>query len=85
MLICAALWCAVMGTEDRVVLAQFLSANNDVASDFWTFMRRSRARARTTVNASMTISIAQMAQGGMSWTIEAPRSGAALASPFLGS
>ena len=72
-----------MGIEDGIVLAECLSANNDVASAFGSFMQRRYARVRTIMDASMTISEAQMAQGGQPRMIEAQRAAAAaLALPY---
>ena len=74
---------AAMGIEDGVVLAECLSANADVASAFSSFMQRRHARVRTIMDASMTISEAQMAPGGRPRMIEAQQAAAAaLALPY---
>lgn len=68
---------AAMDIEDGIVLAQCLSTKNDVSSAFSSFMQRRYARVRTIVDASMTISEAQMALGGRARMIEAQRAAAA--------
>ena len=74
---------AAMGIEDAIVLAECLSDNSDVASAFCGFMQRRYARVRTIMDASMTISEAQMAEGGRPRMIEAQRAAsAALALPY---
>jgi 2-polyprenyl-6-methoxyphenol hydroxylase-like FAD-dependent oxidoreductase len=74
---------AAMGIEDGVVLAECLRAGADPAAAFDTFMRRRFARVRTIMEASMTMSEAQMAPDGRPRMIAAQRSAAAaLALPY---
>jgi 2-polyprenyl-6-methoxyphenol hydroxylase-like FAD-dependent oxidoreductase len=74
---------AAMGIEDGIVLAECLRANDDVPSAFCAFMQRRYARVRTIMDASLTISEAQMAEGGRPRMIEAQRAAAAaLALPY---
>ena len=74
---------AAMGIEDGVVLAECLAAIADVASAFSSFRQRRHARVRTTMEASMTISEAQMAPGGRPRMIAAQQAAAAaLALPY---
>ena len=74
---------AAMGIEDGIVLAECLSANNDVKAALCLFMQRRYTRVRTIMDASMTISEAQMSEGGRPRMIEAQRAAAAaLALPY---
>ena len=55
---------AAMGIEDGVVLAQCVAQSEDVTASLEAFMQRRYERVRTIVEASVTISRAQMEPGG---------------------
>lgn len=74
---------AAMGIEDGIVLAECLAAESDIAEALAAFMRRRFARVRTIVDASITISQAQMQRDGRARMAEAQQAAAAaLALPY---
>lgn len=74
---------AAMGIEDAVVLAECVSQEPDVAAALARFMERRYTRVRTIVDASLTLSRAQMEAGGQAKMAEANRAAAAaLSQPF---
>jgi naringenin degradation protein FdeE len=74
---------AAMGIEDGVVLAQCTAQSKEPAGSLETFMRRRYERVRAIVEASVTISRAQMEAGGERRMAEAQKAAAiALAQPY---
>lgn len=74
---------AAMGIEDGVVLAQCVAERDGLAESLQSFMRRRYERVRTILEASVTISRAQMEAGGERRMAEAQRAAAiALAQPY---
>lgn len=74
---------AAMGIEDAVVLAQCIAQSNELAATLEAFMRRRDERVRTIVEASVSLSRAQMQPGGERSMLEAQRAAAAtLAEPY---
>jgi len=74
---------AAMGLEDAVVLAQCAAQSDDLAVSLDAFMRRRYERVRSIVEASVTISQAQMEPHGQPKMAEAQKAAAAtLANPY---
>ena len=74
---------AAMGIEDGVVLAQCVARSDGLAGCLEAFMQRRYERVRTIVEASVTISRAQMSPGGQREMAAAQRAATiALASPY---
>lgn len=73
---------AAMGIEDAVVLAQCLAQSGGVAGSLEAFMRRRYERVRTIVEASVTISRAQMRPGQREMVDAQKAAALALASPY---
>lgn len=74
---------AAMGIEDAVVLAHCVAQSDGLAGSLEAFMRRRYERVRTIVEASVTISRAQMEAGGERRMAEAQRAAAlTLAQPY---
>lgn len=74
---------AAMGIEDGVVLAQCLAQSDRLQVSLEAFMRRRFERVRTIVEASVTISRAQMEAGGGASMAEAQKAAAiVLAQPY---
>lgn len=64
---------AAMGIEDAVVLAQCVSGSDSVSQALDEFMRRRHERVRTVIEASITITRAQMHPGGQREIAEASK------------
>lgn len=74
---------AAMGIEDAVVLAECLDAAGEVDAAFATFMQRRYERVKTVMEASLTISHAQMEADGLPKIIAASKAAdEALNKPF---
>ncbi|HUN76560.1 MAG TPA: FAD-dependent monooxygenase [Steroidobacteraceae bacterium] len=74
---------AAMGIEDAVVLAQCVVQSDGLTGSLETFMRRRYERVRTIVEASVSISRAQMEAGGERRMAEAQKAaGLTLAQPY---
>ena len=74
---------AAMGIEDGVVLAQCVAQSEDVTASLEAFMQRRYERVRTILEASVTISRAQMEPGGQLRMAQAQKAAAvALARPY---
>ncbi len=73
---------AAMGIEDAVVLAQCLAQSGGVAGSLEAFMRRRYERVRTIVEASVTISRAQMRPGQREMVDAQKAAALALATPY---
>jgi 2-polyprenyl-6-methoxyphenol hydroxylase-like FAD-dependent oxidoreductase len=74
---------AAMGIEDGVVLAQCVAQSDHLPGGLAVFMRRRYGRVRTIVDASVTISRAQMESGRQLKVAEASKAAAiALAQPY---
>ena len=74
---------AAMGIEDGVVLAQCLAQATTLPAGFDAFMKRRYERVKTIVDASITISHAQMERGGQVKMAEANKGAAmALSQPY---
>ncbi|MGZ8348916.1 MAG: FAD-dependent oxidoreductase [Allosphingosinicella sp.] len=69
---------AAMGIEDGVVLAKILAEASNLDSAFAAFMARRWPRVSTIVDASVTISRAQMVPGGQAAMTEANKAAAAV-------
>lgn len=68
---------AAMGIEDGIVLAQCVAQSDELAESLEAFMRRRYERVRTILEASVTLSRAQMDAGGAALMAEAQRAAAA--------
>jgi naringenin degradation protein FdeE len=74
---------AAMGIEDGVVLAECLMRATSLSSGLEAFMKRRYERVKTIVDASITISHAQMERGGQAKMAEASKAAAmTLAQPY---
>jgi 2-polyprenyl-6-methoxyphenol hydroxylase-like FAD-dependent oxidoreductase len=74
---------AAMGIEDGVVLAQCLAKGPSLSAGLDAFMKRRYERVKTIVDASITISHAQMERGGQAKVAEANKAAAiTLAQPY---
>ena len=74
---------AAMGIEDGIVLAQEVKRNDDLQAALVAFMQRRWPRVSTIVDASITISRAQMEPGGREIMMEAnKRAAMTLAQPY---
>ncbi len=67
---------AAMGIEDGVVLAQCLAGTTSLSAGLDAFMKRRYERVKTIVDASITISHAQMERGGQAKMAEANKAAA---------